>query len=111
MSAAESSQQSPSAADAIKRQALAAAIAKAQAKRQQADHDAALLNRPLIDSTSNQGSAQPAEPLDAVTEPSVPILDAAAPASDPRKAAIAAAIARAKAKQQQLAGSDPKDQA
>lgn len=103
--------------EAAKRQALAAAIARAQAKRQQTDAEATLVARAQLtaDSTApviEHASSEKPPAANSTTSASLATdNDADQAAIDPRKAAIAAAIARAKAKQQQLSGSDPKDQA
>ena len=96
--------------EVAKKQALAAAIARAQAKRQQAHAESAIAAKMPL---SNERLAATPDIAD------TPVASANATSAaednnaviDPRKAAIAAAIARAKAKQQQLSGSDPKDQA
>ncbi len=99
--------------EAAKRQALAAAIAKAQAKRQQTTEPSASQAEPATPLASKEiPVTQPAQRTKLADEPVI-----AEPAAshmeavDPRKVAIAAAIARAKAKQQQLLGADPKDKA
>lgn len=103
--------------EAAKRQALAAAIARAQAKRQQTDAEATLVARAQLTADSTAPvieHASPAAPQAANSATSASLTtdhNTDQTAIDPRKAAIAAAIARAKAKQQQLSGSDPKDQA
>ena len=103
--------------EAAKRQALTAAIARAQAKRQQTDAEATLVARTQLTADS---TAPVIEHASAAVSPADDSATTVSPATDnhtdqtaidPRKAAIAAAIARAKAKQQQLSGSDPKDQA
>jgi len=105
--------------EAAKRQALAAAIARAQAKRQQSSTEAAIV---AASTRADEQSAPFASGNSATIAPSTTqestvattlatTEDAAKVVIDPKKAAIAAAIARAKAKQQKLSGSDPKDQA
>ncbi|RVU41257.1 electron transport complex subunit RsxC [Rheinheimera riviphila] len=100
--------------EAVKRQALAAAIARAQAKRQQANTEAAMdAHAALSDERPATAPDIVAGPLATANTAAVNAITAAEdhiPAVDPRKAAIAAAIARAKAKQQ-LSATDPKDQA
>lgn len=110
-----SSEQPPMAeqlgAELAKRKALAAAIAKAQAKRQQLATESAITVQESADLGLSAATDRPTEqPATTATE-SVNVTTTTSPAPDARKAAIAAAIAKAKAKQQQLAGSDPKDQA
>ena len=95
--------------EAAKRQALAAAIARAQAKQQLVNSETAIAAAANAADAPLMGD-KPATTTDVVAEP-VATADTNVSAADPRKAAIAAAIARAKAKQQQLSGSDPKDQA
>jgi electron transport complex protein RnfC len=101
--------------EAAKRQALAAAIARAQAKRQQTT--AGSITATNTQRADNSSATTPATAPEITGTPDITSLaantatSADLPAIDPRKAAIAAAIARAKAKQQQLSGSDPKDQA
>ena len=98
-------------AELAKRKALAAAIAKAQAKRQQLATESSMAVQKSADLGLTAATEHPTEETATTASVQVNVSKTPSPAPDARKAAIAAAIAKAKAKQQQLAGSDPKDQA
>ncbi|OBP15301.1 electron transport complex subunit RsxC [Rheinheimera sp. SA_1] len=97
--------------ETAKRQALAAAIARAQAKRQQTDAGSVAMSHVPQSAHSTATTTKITDTPDTSALAKSTAATPDTPADDPRKAAIAAAIARAKAKQQQLSATDPKDQA